>query len=116
MGIDLKFLVSSFRERDEMLATASIRADRQPAFLAQFSRQAVPCRVEQLPAGMKVGHYEDAGIRYDDADRYGQPLTYTTSDRLKDFPEIEEISAYNRAALAFLLALPPDKKIVLYWS
>ena len=115
MGIDLKFLSSSFRERGEIVATASIRADRQPEFLAQFGRNAIPCRVEELPQGMKIGHCEESGFRVDNMDHYGKPLTYTTSDRLKDFPEIEEISQYNRAVLAFLLTLPPDKKIVLYW-
>ena len=116
MGIDLIALASNFRERrGEMLSTASLRFDRDHRILALFSKDAQPCRVLPLPEGLKVGRYEDAGLRYDDKDRYGNPLTFTTSDLLGDIPEIEEICEWNRAVLAFLLALPPETRIVLYW-
>ena len=32
---------------------------------------------------------------------------------LKD--HIDEISQWNRAALAFIVSLPPETKVILYW-
>ena len=116
MGIDLKILASNFRERrGELLSTASLRADRDPRLLSVFSTEAVPCIVQPLPEGLKVGHYEDGGIRFDDKDRHGRPLTFTTPQQLKTLRDIEEINEWNRAIVAFLLALPADTKIILYW-
>lgn len=116
MGIDLKALASNFREHQgEMLSTANLRFDRDLRLFALFSQQASPSVVSPLPEGLKVGHYEDAGLRFDEKDRYGQPLTYTTSARIRSLPTVAEISDWNRAVLAFLLALPIDRRIVLYW-
>lgn len=116
MGIDLKVIASNFRERrGELLTTASIRLDRDARLLSLFSKDAVPCVVQPLPSGLKVGHYEDDGLRFDEADRYGHPLTFTTPDQLRTFPPIEGLADWNRAALAFLLALPSDTRIILYW-
>jgi hypothetical protein len=116
MGIDLRMLASNFRERQgEILSTASIRLDRDPRLLSLFSKDAQPCLVSALPAGLKVGHYEDDGLKFDDNDRYGQPLTFTTPERLHSLRTPEDLCDWNRAALAFVLALPPGTRIVLYW-
>ena len=81
MGIDLQILASHFRERDgELLATASLRLDRDVDLLGQLNAGASPCLVHALPAGFKVGHYEDDGLKFDEVDRHGNPLTYTTHD------------------------------------
>ncbi len=56
MGIDLKILATHFRERrGEFLATASIRLDLDARLLALLSREADPCLVQPIPAGLKVG-------------------------------------------------------------
>lgn len=116
MGIDLKILASNLRERrGELLSTASLRLDRDPRLLSLLSKEAVPCLVQPLPAGLKVGHYEDDGLKFAEKDRYDQELTFTTPEQLQGVREIEEISEWNRAVLAFLFALPPDTKIVLFW-
>lgn len=121
MGIDLKILASNFRERrGEVLSTAAIRLDRDPRLLSLFSRNGDPCVVQQMPEGLKVGHFEDGGLQYDDKDRYGHPLTYTTPEQVELLADklrldINEISQWNRAALAFILSLPPGTRVVLYW-
>jgi hypothetical protein len=116
MGIDLKLLATSFRERDgEFLATASLRFDRDAQLLSQFGLNSVPCLVQLLPPNMKVGHYEDAGLRFDQVDRYGSALTYTTSAILRNARFPEGLSAWNAAVLRFLLALPAESRVVLYW-
>lgn len=116
MGIDLKVLASHFREHGgEILATASLRLERDHALFGQLAPSAVPCLVSPLPAGLRVGHFEDEGLRWDDADRYGSPLTFTTPLLLERLRQLEDLTPWNRAILAFLLALPPSSRIVLYW-
>ena len=116
MGIDLKMLASNFRERrGEVLSTASIRLDRDPRLLSLFSKDARPCLVSALPAGVKVGHYEDDGLKFDENDRHGQPLTFTTPEQLHSLRTLDGISEWNQAALAFALALPPGTRIILFW-
>jgi hypothetical protein len=116
MGIDLKVLASHFREqRGEFLPTAVLRLERDAALFAQLARDASPSLVRPLPAGLRVGLYEDQGLTYADADRYGQALTYTTPADLRDLRPPDDITPWNRAVLAFLRALPPDARVVLYW-
>jgi hypothetical protein len=117
MGIDLEVLASHFRERrGEILPTARLRFDRDGRLFAQLDRQATPALVRPLPEGLRVGIYEDQGLNFKDTDRYGNPLTFTTSADFRGLriPE-DELAPWNRAIVAFLLALPPDFKIVLYW-
>ena len=116
MGIDLKVLASNLRERGgEFLATASLRFDRDQRLLAQFSLDAKPCIVRLLPEGLKVGHYEDEGLKFDDMDRYGKPLTFTTPADIKRLRFPDDLNPWNRAVLAFLTELPEDTRLVLYW-
>ncbi len=57
MGLDLKVLASQFREhRVELLATATLRFDRDSGLFSQLATDAEPRLVRPLPAGLKVGH------------------------------------------------------------
>lgn len=116
MGVDLKIHASHYRERrGEFLATASLHFDRDEALFAQLAADASPCLVTPLPSGLKLGHYEDDGLKWAEADRYGNTLTCTTPADLRRLRVPDDVAAWNRAVLAFLLALPPDARIVLYW-
>ena len=116
MGIDLKVLASHFRERNgEVLATASLRLERDPQLLSQLAIDSKPCLVRPLPHGLKVGHHEDEGLRFEDVDRYLKPLTFTTPADLKRLRLPDDLSAWNRAVLSFILALLPDTRLILYW-
>jgi hypothetical protein len=116
MGIDLKVIASQFREaRGEFLATASLRLERDMELFGQLSPDAEPRLVSAIPAGLKVGHYEEAGLVWVEVDRYGSPLTFTTPAALVRLRLPEGVSAWNRAILAFLLSLPHDARVVLYW-
>lgn len=115
MGIDLQVLASQFREpRGEFLATASLRFDRDQRLLAQFSIDAEPCLVHPLPKGLLVGHYEDDGLKFDKVDRHGKSLTYTTPADLRTLKLPPDLSPWSRAILAFVSALPPDTRLVVY--
>lgn len=116
MGIDLKVFASQFREHPgEFLATATLRFERNLALFAQLAPDAQPCLVRPLPAGLKVGHYEDVGVRWEEVDRKGRQLTFTTPVDLRRLRLPNDLAPWNRAVLAFLLALAPDARIVLYW-
>lgn len=116
MGIDLQVLATNFRERSgEFLATASLRFDRDPRLLAVFAATADPCVVDPVPIGLKVGHYDDEGLRFDTLDRFGNHLTFTSPKCLRTARFPDNLSAWNTAILNFLLALPPDARLVLYW-
>lgn len=116
MGIDLEALASNFRERrGEMLPTARLRFDRDTGLFAQLDSQSSPCLVRALPDGLKVGCYQGDGLTFTATDRSGRPLTFTTPADLARLRVPEDIAPWNRAILAFLLALPPDTRVVLYW-
>jgi hypothetical protein len=84
MGIDLKMFASHFRERSgEFLATATLRFDRDAGPFAQLAPDVEPRMAHPLPAGLRVGHYEGDGLRWDEADRQGRPLTFTTPADLR---------------------------------
>src|SRR5687768_4347984 len=103
MGVDLKVLTSNFRERrGEFLATATLRLDRDEALFAHLAGDAQP-----LPSGLKVGHYEDEGLRWDQVDRQGRALTFKTPADLRRLRVPDDLSSWNKATIAFLLALPP---------
>jgi hypothetical protein len=116
MGVDLEVLASHFRERrGEMLSTARLRFDRDMRLLVQLEGQATPCLVHPLPEGLNVGVYQDDGLKFTVTDRTGQPLTYTTPADLLRLQVPDDIAPWNRAILSFLVALPPNTRIVLYW-
>jgi hypothetical protein len=116
MGIDLKAMASQFRERrGELLPTATLRFERDPRLFSRMSADVAPCLVHSFPEGLKTGCYEDDGLIFTDVDRYGRRLMYTTPTELQRLELPEAISPWNRAVLAFLLALPSETRIVLYW-
>ena len=111
MGIDLKVMASYFRERrGELLPTATLRLERDSELFGKLAQLARP-----LPQGLKAGCYEDEGLIFTDADRAGSPLTFITSADMMRLDLSGEQSRWNGAVLAFLLALPEDARIILYW-
>jgi hypothetical protein len=116
MGLDLTVMASHFRDRrGEMLPTATLRFDRDDRLFSLLAADGTPCLVQLLPDELKVGIHEDAGLRFVSADRYDRPLTCTTPEDLRRLVVPDDTAAWNRAIVAFLLALPPDTRIVLYW-
>src|SRR4051794_23736085 len=76
MGIDLAVMTSYFRERGgEIVPTATLRFDRDTRLFGQLAATAAHPLVRPLPDGLKVGSYQDEGLRFVDADRYGSGCT-----------------------------------------
>lgn len=116
MGADLKVMASHFRERrGELLPTAVLRFDRDAGLFSQLGSDSEPRLVRPLPDGLSVGSYEDDGLRYVSVDANGHALTYTTPLDLQRLQVPADTAPWNRAILTFLLALPPDTRVVLFW-
>lgn len=67
-----------------------------------------------VPRGM-YWHDDDVGLRVRRTDPYGGPLKYTSAGELLKVPLPADATAWNRAAWAFLAALPPETEVVLWW-
>jgi hypothetical protein len=116
MGIDLKVMASSFRERrGELLPTATLRFERDARLFCQLTPSSTPALARPLPAGLKIGVYEDEGLAWRETDRQGQPLTFTTPGDLRQLRLPDDLNPWNRAVLAFLLALPAESRVILFW-
>lgn len=83
--------------------------------LARSHPEATACLVRPLPKGLKVGHHVDQGLKFDDVDQYGKPLTYTTPRDIQRLKVPADLAPWNHAILAFLAKLSPETRLVLYW-
>lgn len=107
----MKVMASYFRERrGELLPTATVRFERDAGLFSRLSQLARP-----LPPGLKVGSYEDEGLVFTEVDRGGKSLTFFTPADLATLAMPAEVTPWNAAVLAFLVALPADARIVLFW-
>jgi len=73
-------------------------------------------RAEATPIDGVLLSYEDEGIKDRSDDPYGTQLTFLTAHRLAKHFEGVEMEAWDAAVLAFVKALPPSTRIVLWWS
>lgn len=117
MGMDLKLLATYFRERNgQFLSAASLRLERDNRLFHHLRCPGDSSGTHPyIPENLVIGHYEDEGLRFDTTDSYGQRLTFTTPKLLKTNVVPTDFEGWNRAILAFVMALPADARIVLYW-
>jgi hypothetical protein len=71
--------------------------------------------VKRIPDGVRFSRYSDEGIEDRNDDQYGNPLTYITAGDLAIVKLHKQASLWNQACWAFIRALPPKTKIVLWW-
>jgi hypothetical protein len=95
---------------------ASLRFERGHRLFAQLSADATPPLVRLFPPGLQAGVYRDAELTFTATDGYGKPLTFATPGDLRALCLPGDLAPWNCAVLAFLRALPPDHRLVLFWS
>jgi hypothetical protein len=115
MGIDLTLMPGKFTGGgrpilDWFLATERISLDRDYAL--QDRIRLVP--TQPLPFGVRFRNYEDDGLKDRTDDQYDTPLTWCRAGDLAKVSD-GDCSPWNKAAMAFVRALPPDILIVLWW-
>jgi hypothetical protein len=118
MGLDLSLLPIHANVTEPPSTSTCIDLLRREELFEVIS--AIPAR--PMPLGVQC-HYGEAAD--DEERRYGcckmdpcgDPITWVTAGELaalKDHPEVLD-SAQNRAAWAYLCAMKPDARVVLYW-
>lgn len=118
MGVDLRFLPVDTEGKDGHLYCWSVlslerRRELWPMIKAVPNKPVqgkVHCFVAGLPDG-ETGYGEIM------EDSYGGILTYSTAQDLYELCEAEPVTDndVNRAVWAYIGALHPDTKIVLFW-
>lgn len=70
------------------------------------------------PLGIPLWAYGDEGLRLVTEDPYGTPLTFVTAHQLAKahFTEYIGEPGWKPALKAFVGALPPTTRIILWWS
>jgi hypothetical protein len=73
-------------------------------------------KAEAVPLNDGVDWYEYEGLRHRATDDYDQPITYLAAHTLARHLAAEPLVGWDQAVLNFLQTLPPDTKVVLWWS
>jgi len=111
MSINLTLVFERYGiNRDSLLAFERMRLDWQN--YDAFDR----LKADAIPLPIGVDWYDDEGLRHSTTDEYGAPLTYVSAHTLANHLSSAPLRGWDAAALAFLKALPPDTKIILWWS
>lgn len=109
MSINLAFSFDRHRLSGPLLCHERLSLSHQDYEL--FDR----IKADAVPMTEGVQWYGDEGIEDEKTDPYDAPLTWmpahTLSRHLKDAP----LTGYDAAVRAFIAALPPDTKVVLWW-
>ena len=71
---------------------------------------------EATPLAEGVMWYEDEGVELRKEDPYGDPLKFMSAHSLIRYLNKAPLSGWDLATLAFLKALPPEARVVLWWS
>lgn len=71
---------------------------------------------EAIPLTCGVDWYDDDGIETRHTDPYGNSLTFMTAHTITRHLAWAILpTAYDKAVLAFVSALPPETRVVLWW-
>lgn len=113
MGIDLTLGVPKYDTLDAPLVSERFRLDvRNHELFDALKEISTP-----LPQG--VNWFFDEGLETVATDSYDEPLTFATAAQVvKQYERYEtgKITEWDTAVLAFLKAVRPDRKVILYWN
>lgn len=110
MGIDLTLSPAQYGSGTSSdLADTRVSLDRDYALFDQI--KALPSWLTRFP----LYWYGDDGVNLRSTDPYGDPLRYVCAVEFAAIKPADDATAWNRAAIAFLAALPPDTRVYLWW-
>lgn len=110
MGLDLTVCPTPYvNEGGGYLLSTRIDLHRDYELFNQI--KALPSLKGWLP----VRWYEDDGLKERTTDPYGNDLKYTTASEFAAVDVPDDATDWNRAAIAFLAALPPETRVYLWW-
>jgi hypothetical protein len=112
MGVDLTLVPERLCVGNQFLAYDRLGfAGRYYDFWEKI--QALDAR--QLPHDCAFRWYGDEGIEEHREDAYGEPLRFVTSGDLVGLELPDNLLPWDRGIFAFLKALPPSTRVVLWW-
>lgn len=113
MGIDLTLGIPKHETHDAPLVSERFRLDvRNYELFDALKEIATP-----LPQG--ADWYFEDGLETVTVDEYEDPLTFVTAAQMvKQYERFEtgKIPEWDAAVMAFLRALRPDRKVILWWA
>jgi len=109
MGINLTLAIDRYSNSGAMHCSQRTRLDWQD--YDAFKRI---CG-EAIPLTSGVHWYGDEGIEHRHTDQYGEPLTYMAAHTIARHLGDAKLSKWDAATLAYLQAIPPETRVVLWW-
>lgn len=73
-------------------------------------------KAEAVPLSNGIDWYDDDGLEERRDDQYGEPLTFLPAHAVARHLSAAPLRCWDAAVLAFVKALPPDSRVVLWWS
>jgi len=111
MGVDLTLL--PYRWPD--LGGTMLAVTRLPLDVRNYGLWEVLSR-ESIPLDRSIQNYEDEGLETRTTDPYGEPLTYMLAVHLsRHLANLDHLSDWDQAIVAFIATLKSDRKIVLWF-
>lgn len=120
MGIDLTLCPEKYQSSTWFLAYDRLSLmsdyrvfDQLEGF--EYYEKTSGLRAHPLPPNAGFDWYGDEGIEQLTEDAYGTPLTFMYAKDLSTLDIPDDTSDWNKAVFAFVKALDPDTRIVLWW-
>ena len=73
-------------------------------------------KAEAVPLPDGAQWYSDEGLEHCQEDAYGEPLKWLAAHALVRLLSAVPLRGWDAATMAFLKALPPSTRVVLWWS
>ena len=110
MGIDLTLKVIQYESQSPWLTHNNVYLDRD------YGIQEAVQKLDAFPVPRgAVLHYTDDGLHERATDPYGDPLRFMHACQLAKLALPADASEWNKAAFAWIKALPETTPIVLWW-
>jgi hypothetical protein len=122
MGLNLTLLpLQNPRELVEVSVSTynRLRFDRDYSLFGQIiniNKSKPIIKPLAIPPQLWVEIYEDEGLNRTRTNNYDNGLTFVYAYELKKLKLSKNVSAINRAIMAFVRKLPDDTPIILWWS
>lgn len=111
MSVNLQLIFEKNGPRGRVLPTHTLGLDHQDYELFRLIvSEAIP-----LADGC-YDYMDDRGLVERDTDPYGMPLTYMSAHTLAKHLATADLRGWDVAVLAFVKALRPEARVVLWWN
>jgi hypothetical protein len=125
MGQDLTFYIDRYKTLEappqaigHIFLHTGLQLDRDYSLFSMFGGRGENKQVvypQKIKSNISIFQYFDDGCRKDNTDPYGQILTYCYAGDFRKIKKSLLWSDYNKLVVGFIVKLPKDQPIILYW-